>query len=464
MFYGRKDELNELRERYNSDKFEMGIIYGARRIGKTSLIKESLNSQKGLYFQAKESNEYDNRLTFSKIVCRLLGLPYDIVYPTFTEAFEAIIGYAENNSFVIAIDEIAYLAYADKGFLSELQYCIDAKFKSTKIKLILSGSNISFMNALLGDKRAPLFQRSTFQIHVTKLSFSEATLFLEGLSMEEKLLYLSLFGEHPFYLEMINKNKSFNDNIEELLFSKYGSLLEAPDKILPSSSSDQAMYNTILKAIAHRKRSNQDIALYVHKPVNYVAAYLPKLIVNETIEKREAFNRSQKLNYYEISDNLIKFWYRFIFDNQDIITLGMGHTFFNNNKKEIYDFLAQGMEDVVISYLTELNVKGQLGDYYEPIRNYKVDNSKLGHSIELDGLAKSLSPDNQNLLVLECKYRDMPFDLNMLNHLKENMSIFDTYETYDYYLFSKSGFSNDILSLKDNHLHLISLDNLFNKS
>ena len=210
MFIGRKEELKELQSRYQTTHFEMGVIYGARRIGKTSLIKESIKDRRAFYFQAKESNEYDNRRAFSFQINKLIGIPYTVIYPTFSDAFDELIKYAGTEPFVIVIDEIAYLANADKGFLSELQFCIDDKFKNTKIKLLLSGSNISFMKNILKDKRAPLFQRSTFQMHITKLLFSDAVCFLNGLENEEKIKYLSIFGEHPFYLEMIDNEKSFD--------------------------------------------------------------------------------------------------------------------------------------------------------------------------------------------------------------------------------------------------------------
>lgn len=461
MFIGRKEELKELQSRYQTTHFEMGVIYGARRIGKTSLIKESIKDQRAFYFQAKESNEYDNRRAFSLQINKLIGIPYTVIYPTFSDAFDELIKYAGNEPFVIVIDEIAYLANADKGFLSELQFCIDDKFKNTKIKLLLSGSNISFMKNILKDKRAPLFQRSTFQMHITKLLFSDAVCFLNGLENEEKIKYLSIFGEHPFYLEMIDNEKSFDENVKSLLFSKFGNLLDAPDKVLPSTSSDQTNYNTILKAIANRKRSNKDIASYLNKNDNYVAAYLPRLVENETIEKRTAFNRSQKLNYYEISDNLIRFWYRFIFDRQEEIALGLGDVLFDECKAEIDDFIAHGFEDVAISFLTEQNGKGLLPYYYAPIRNYKVDNSKLGRSIELDGLAEGLGKNSNCLLVVECKYRKTPFSVAMLEQLKESVSIFGGYTTIDYYLFSKSGFTPEIMKLSDSSLHFISLDSMF---
>ena len=459
MFYGRKEELLELNDRYNSNRFEMGIVFGSRRIGKTSLLREFLKDKKGIYFQAKESNELDNRTSFSYKVNELLNITYPYIYQTFSDAFDALIKFAEDDNFVIVIDEISFLAKSDKGFLSELQYNIDHKFKDTKIKLILSGSSISFMKDIIKNKRGPLFQRSTFQMNIKKMFYSDALLFLDGIDNEEKIKYLSIFGEHPFYLEMIDKSKTFDENIYNLLFNKFGNLIDAPDKVLPSASKDQNTYNTILKAIAHRKRTNKEIAEFVGKEANYIASYLPKLIANEIIEKRESFNRNQKMNYYEISDNLISFWYRFIFDNKEEILQNMGKLVYEDNKEEILKFISLGFENVSISFLLEKNIKGLLPHHYNIIRNYKVDNSKLGRSIELDGLATGLGKDKNRLLVIECKYRNKPLSLNVLQHLKESLTIFP-YEYYDIYLFSKAGFTNELLSLKEKTINLVSIDDM----
>lgn len=459
MFIGRKEELAELSTRFDSGRFEMGVVYGSRRIGKTSLLKEFIKDKAAFYFQAKESSELDNRTAFSIEVNKVIGVPYSFVYPSYSDGFDALLKYAEGNPFVIVIDEIAFISQSDKGFLSELQFNIDHKFKATEVKLILSGSTISFMKDIIKDKTGPLFQRSTFQMHVKKLIYSDALAFLDGLSAEDKIRYLSIFGEHPFYLEMIDKSRSFDENVFNLLFSRFGNLIDAPNKVLPSASKDQNTYNTILKAIAHRRRTNKEIAEYIGKDPNYVAAYLPRLIDNEIIEKRESFNRNQKMNYYEISDNLIRFWYRFVFDNREEIEQNMGKVIFDENLSEINLFISVGFEDVALSYLTERNVKGELGCYYEVIRGYKVDNSKLGRSIELDGLAKGIGKAKNRLLVAECKYRNKALSLAVLEHVRESLSIFSA-EYYDIYLFSKVGFADDLLTLNDPLVHLISITDM----
>ncbi len=459
MFIGRKVELAELEARFASGRFEMGVVYGARRIGKTSLLKKFTENKPAFYFQAKESNELDNRTSFSNVINELIGVKYSFVYPSYSDGFDALLKYADGKPFVIVIDEIAFIAHSDKGFLSELQYNIDHKFKDTEVKLILSGSTISFMKDILKNKRGPLFQRSTFQMHIKKLIYSDALAFLEGLSADDKIKYLSIFGEHPFYLEMIDKSRSFDDNIFALLFSRFGNLVDAPDKVLPTASKDQNTYNTILKAIAHRRRTNKEIADYIGKDPNYVASYLPKLMDNEIIEKRESFNKSQKMNYYEISDNLIRFWYRFIFDNREEILQDMGKVIYSASLDEIMLFISTGFEDVALSYLTEKNINGELEHYYEVIRGFKVDNSKLGRSIELDGLANGIGKDRNRLLVVECKYRNKALSLTVLEHLMESVSIFPA-DHYDVYLFSKSGFADDILELNDPSVHLITLSNM----
>ena len=81
-------------------------------------------------------------------------------------------------------------------------------------------------------------------------------------------------------------------------------------------------------------------------------------------------------------------------------------------------------EGVSLSYLTEKNRKGELGFSYEMIRGYNVDNSKIGRSIELDGLAKGIGKAKNRLLVVECKYRTKKLSLSVLEHMKESLSVF----------------------------------------
>ncbi len=90
MFVGRKQELSELNNRYNSTKKEFGVIYGRIRIGKSYLIKEFIKDKKYLLFQAKEDSLYGNLKSLSYEINKLLNLPNSFVFNSYEDAFYSI--------------------------------------------------------------------------------------------------------------------------------------------------------------------------------------------------------------------------------------------------------------------------------------------------------------------------------------------------------------------------------------
>ncbi len=460
MFIGRDPELRELETRWTSGKYEVGIVYGARRIGKTSLLKEFVRGKHAFYFQARQEEPVNNLEAFSRELQAFRGQSSNTVYRSFEDALHDVATCGQQERMIFVMDEVGYLCGKNRGLLSTFQYFIDHDFEKANMMVILSGSNVSFMEELLNDRNNPLYQRATFQIHLEKMSFSDARAFVQDLSVDDQLNYLSLFGAHPYYLQMINHTLSFQENILRLLYSQFGTLLDAPSKVLPIGVSPSPMYHSLLKAIARGKRFSKEIADAVGQTSSYISQYMTVLLDAQVIEKRESFIRNKKTNYYVISDPLLRFWFRFIFEKQDMIELGYGTAMFQEDQEGIADFLARSFEEVAILWLEEQNRSGKLPCLYTPIRNYVVEHSQLGRSIEIDGLAEGYGVNAHRLLVMECKYRAMPFDRQMLRHLQESVSIFRQYTQIDYYLFSKSGFSDNLLKDQDPNLHLITANML----
>ena len=464
MFIGRVSEMNELEQRWQRGQFEFGVVYGTRRIGKTTLLQEFVKGKNAFYFQARKADEKDNLNAFSREFRKSQGLDEHVSYNSFSDAFDSIADRSKKQRMILIIDEIAYLCQKSKALLSLLQFYIDGAFRKANLMIILSGSNVSFMEEILNNRNDPLYQRATFQIHLEKMPFGEARQFVADSTAEEQVQYLGLFGPHPYYLGMIDHTVSFQENVRRLLYSKYGTLLDAPEKIMPTGVSDQNMYNSIIQAVAKGKRFSKEIAEAVGVENNYAAKYLSSLLQMQVLEKRESFIRNKKTNYYVVGDNLLRFWYRFIFDQRDVIQNGFGEILFNEDQEGIVDFIARSFEDVALLWMDEQNRSGKLPVYYGTFRNYTVENSKLNRSVELDGLAEGLGRNKQHLLVVECKYRNKPFNKTMLTHLKESVSLFDTYDVIDYYLISKNGFTDEVMALHDPHIHRITLNDLLQSS
>ncbi len=288
------------------------------------------------------------------------------------------------------------------------------------------------------------------------MPFREALGFLDGLEPTVKCNYLALFSTFPYYLASIDRNKTFDENVISLLFNQYGTFFTFLDQLLSNSTKVQDVYNAILTAIAHRRRTNKEIADYIHEEESKVAKHMLTLLENELVIKCETFMGNRKTFYYEIGDPLLRFWYTFIFDEEERIRTN-GLKVFTDMKEDIHQFIAQGFEEISRLFIDQLNMDSALPDVFEKPKVYRVEKSTLGRSIELDGLSLS----NDILLVMECKYRKTPFTAAMLEHLIESTSVFPDKYRREYYLFSRNGFDEQIRTIADPHIHLFELSDLF---
>ena len=159
MFYGRKNELEKLESEYLKPN-SLCSIYGSRRIGKTSLINEFIKDKKCIMFQAKEVSNKDNLKSFSYKILENFNRDDEYSYSTWEKAFDAAISFFKNEKGVIVIDEYPYLVKSYNGITSIIQDVFDNKIKNSNIMLILSGSNLSFMERELNDKQSPLYKNN----------------------------------------------------------------------------------------------------------------------------------------------------------------------------------------------------------------------------------------------------------------------------------------------------------------
>ncbi len=455
MFIGRKKELNELNFRFNNSKKEFGVIYGRRRIGKSTLINEFLKDKPNIFFQAKKDSMYGNLRSFSYEIDKLLDLPKSFVFSSMEEAFDSLIEYAKGKRFVIAIDEYPYIVNQDASFPSILQEAIDRAPEN--LFFLISGSDVGMLKNELEDHNSPLYKRRTFEMNVTKLKYSESLEYLKNVDNETKIKYLSFTSTYPYYLSAMDFDIPFEENIKRLLFNEYGTFFTLPDQLLSNSLNTQDVYNAILYAVSKRKRSNKEIAEYIHEDEAKVSKYIKTLLQSELLDKRETYNGNKKTVYYEIGDPMLRFWYMFIFNNMEKIRMN-GEFVYNNLREDIKQFICYGFEEVSRLYMDELNSKGLLGNIFAPFKPYKVEKSILNRSIEIDGL----SNDDEKLIVMECKYRKEKFTLSMLKHLEESASVFPSKYNRVYYLFSKNGFDDEIKKIQSDKYHIVELDDMFN--
>lgn len=442
MFLGREKELNSLEKMYNKKGFQMAVVYGRRRIGKTFLLTEFVKDKNSLYLPAEEVNDMLNLQKFSRILGEKMGITNFPSVENWNNFFNLIKEKFEKEKLVLIIDEYPYAATANKSLNSILQHVIDHELKDTNIFLILCGSSMSFMeNQVLGEK-SPLFGRRTGQLKVNPLDYYDSAKFYPNASNEDKVKYYACVGGTPYYLTLIDEKLSFEDNIKELYFDINGYLNNEGVLLMKQEFREAANYNAVLQAIASGSNTLREIVSYTKLETNIVSKYLLVLQDLNYIERVIPFGANSlkgKTSRYIITENFLAFWYRYVFSVRAEIERGYGDVYAEVALSDLPNFVGSIFEEISRQYLRRMNINKQLPFVAKTFGRW-WGKDKKGSVQEIDVIVDSII--DKKMIVGECKWRNSFKLQKTIDLLSQRAEIFDKYIIYKY-LFVKN---NDILT------------------
>ena len=259
---------------------------------------------------------------------------------------------------------------------------------------------------------------------------------------------------------MIDSNLSFDENLIKLFYAKDSIFITNSIQTITSSKKDGGTYSSILSVIAKGKDTLKEICETLKEDSNSIYNFIKELIKDDVLIKRSTF-QSKRNVHYEILDPILAFYYRFIRENTNNIQTGFGLQIKERQNDAIKEFIEHYFEKLCITYLEYLSKNNKLNCLFLNFENYKVENSILNKSIELD----IVSQDEDHLLVGEVKFSKSKQSYRDYKNMIEDTSVppFSVFKLNDYYLFGESGFNDDLLSVKDSNLHLIDLEKMFNE-
>ncbi|MBD3808468.1 MAG: AAA family ATPase, partial [Epsilonproteobacteria bacterium] len=262
MFANRHKELELLNDEYLAQNFSFTILYGRRRVGKTTLLKEFIKQKPSIYFLVTLENFNTVLKRFQNIVADFLGDSFlkNLDLRDIKQLFEYLSQKEYDQKLIIIIDEFQYLTKLDDSIPSQFQYIVDELLKNKNIHLVLCGSIISMMYEQTLSYNSPLYGRRTSAIKLEAIEFDYLKEFFPSKSNEELIeLYSVLYGV-PKYLEMFADSGDIFKNIEKNILNSNSYLYNEPQFILQNEVNEPITYFSILEAIANGEHKLGNIA------------------------------------------------------------------------------------------------------------------------------------------------------------------------------------------------------------
>lgn len=399
-FVDRIEETARLRDALSREKSSLVVVYGRRRLGKSTLIKRVL-SDRDVYFLADRSEGHHQRALLAKVIAQVFSDFDKLTYPDWESMFRAV-NYRADKRFTLCLDEFPYLVEQSPELPSVLQKIVDEK--QLKYNLVLCGSSQNMMYGLFLDSTAPLYGRADeiMRLAPIRLPYIQEALGLDATAAIEEY---SVWGGVPRYWELRESRSSLDDAMWHNILSVNGALYEEPIKLFQDDVKDIVKTSTIMSYIGTGANRLSEIAGRCDEPATNLSRPLKKLIDLGFLEKDVPFGideKNAKKSLYKIADPFMAFYYQFVVPNRSFIELNRRLPIEQALNTHFSEYVSMQWEkmcrDAVTGNLVNGIVYGKAKRWWGPVLN----EAKKPEQVELDVVAESI--DKKYLLVGECKW------------------------------------------------------------
>lgn len=444
-FIGRAHELEAIGREFDKARPSLIIVLGRRRVGKSTLLVKSIEKCRAIYYQATKIASSDSLALFKAEIARITGTdPLLESIASWQGIFSYLGGLAagRHKGLIVVIDEFPYLCEVDSALPSVFQKFWDhVQANGIPLNVVLCGSKIAFMDALLAEKN-PLHGRHSLKLDIPPLSYREAARFLPRWSKERRLVTFAIFGGIPFYLSQLDPGIGLRENILNLILTKGSPLADEPLNLLQAELRDVARYATVLRAIADGCTVSSDIIGRTKEitTASALAPYIEKLAelrLVRVVRSLDASERERDRRYY-LNDPFLAFWYRFFLPHASAIAAGHGN--------QVYRYAIEPNLDDYMGHLFEWICRDHARLYLPEVTSIaaKTIGQIWAASYDIDVAGTLL---DGSAIYGECKWRRNPSGESVLDRLiacADNTEYGRNASRRHFIIYSKSGFTKTL--------------------
>jgi len=396
-FFNREKEKTRIIKALQSDVAKLIVLYGRRRCGKSTLIKNVIGT-KDVYFMAQQTDESIQRFQLAAAIADKIAGFNNVNYPNWESLFVNLNNIV-NETLTICIDEFPYLVKSAPGLPSLIQNIID-NTPGRKYHLILCGSSQQMMQGLILDSSAPLYGRAN---EVLKISPLEAGWIEEALlcNAVQAVAEYSVWGGVPRYWELRKDEETFELAVKNIILDKYGILHEEPMRLFLDDMRESVQAYSILSVVGNGSNRLSEIASRMNKPANHLSRPIENLIQLGYLKREVPFGeqvKNSKKGVYRIADPFMNFYFTHVAANLSRLELNLTEQVFNAFESKASLFISSEWENlcrrcIPMQPISEIN--------FDIAYRWWGSNSN-NEPMEIDVVAESI--DKRFLLVGECKW------------------------------------------------------------
>ncbi len=429
MFIGRENELQLLQSLRRSKKAELGIIYGRRRIGKSTILEKIAIEKGDIYFEAIKGISKPKQIAhFIKQLSKATNKTIPTCQ-TWEDAFDQLTILISKGSHFIIFDEFAWMASEKKELVAILKYYWDQKWKKNpQLKLVLCSSIANFMIKHLVHSEA-LHNRKTLELHIKPLLANEAKLFFKNKRSDFEIIkFLITFGGVPKYLEQIDPNFSYEQNLDHLCFHQHAFFLNEFETIFKEQFKVINRYELIIESLTFGPKTKEEIEklIGITSGGGFTTA-LKQLetagfIKAEASLKIETGTKKSKTKKYRLWDEWLKFYFSYIRKNASIIQMHTGPGLARRIlEKSVHSYMGIGFEMLCLKNISSIlkALRIDIGSVVEIGPYFKQSSRKSGVAgVQID---ICILRKGKVLTIIECKYSEHPIEAEVIEEMENKI-------------------------------------------
>ncbi|MHB0877707.1 MAG: ATP-binding protein [Anaerolineae bacterium] len=443
-FVDRDWELAALERFWASGRAQLIPVTGRRRVGKTYLLERFAAGKHAAYYRCRLTDSNEQLALLGQALADLSGDAVLAAQPpsAWPAVLALIASLAQKQRLLLVLDELPYWAARDQSLPSVLQNWWDESGRTLDLMLVICGSAVQMMESLLTGP-APLAGCVTGRVPVRPLDFRAAHSLVGFADAADALTAYGILGGVPLYLLFFRQDLSIRENILQAIASPSARLYVEPQALFADAhrSFEAGQALTALRAIAWGRHRWSEIADATGLNASSLTRVMDPLmgdlaLVERVLPVTEGRESRTYHTQYRLTDNFLRFWFRFIEPNQGQIEFGSAAAVVDGIMARLPEFMGPAFESMARQWT-------RLAGADLPVPPSRVGSWWVAdHQLDVVGLDQ----DGQAVVTGEAKWHNRPFSGDDLRQYLEHAHALGARLRPDvtHLLFSKSGFAGTV--------------------